>query len=113
MAKRTNEQKCRHSKACASFEVREEEKDYAVLRRTERCRRGIGVVVRYGVVLHAREETVHHHLDVIGEELIDQRLVCDARVVHVIEEDGEGGTRVKERRRGYDASNSGYFWGVQ
>ena len=46
-----NEQKCRHSKACASFEVREEEKDYAVLRRTERGRRGIGVVVRYGVVL--------------------------------------------------------------
>lgn len=48
----------------------------------------------------------------VREELIDQRLVCDARVVHVIEEDGEGGARVKEKWRGYDASNSGYFWSV-
>lgn len=92
--------------------MREEEKGYAVLRRTERCRRGVGIAVRHRVALQAREETVHHHLDVVGEEFSGQRLVCDARVVHVIEEDGEGRARVKERRRGYDASNSGYFWNV-
>ena len=96
----------------SELRVSDEEETYAVLRHAERCRGGAAVVIRYREIPRAREETFHHPLSMGGEEFVRQCLVRDARVVKVIEEDGEGRTRMKESQRAYDANNSGFSWNV-